>query len=76
MGERRVRISRLCNRAGLGLAAPFLALGVYLYFVSRGIADFDDRAEMVGAALAFPLAGGIVYLVARVTGWVWAELVD
>lgn len=76
MGERRVRINRLCNRVGLVLALPLAAFGVWLYFRAQGIADFDDRAEMTGAALAFPLAAGIVYLVARVTGWVFAELVD
>ena len=76
MGERRVRINRLCNRVGLVLALPLAAFGAYLYFQARGIADFDDRSEMIGAALAFPLAAGIVYLVARVVGWVFAELVD
>jgi hypothetical protein len=76
MGERRVRINRLCNRVGIVLALPLAVFGGYLYFQGQGITDADDRAEMIGAALAFPLAAGIVYLIARVAGWVFAELVD
>jgi hypothetical protein len=76
MAERRQRINRLCNRVGLALAVPLIAFGGYFYLQARSIADFDDRAEMVGAALAFPFAGAVVYLVCRVAGWVWAELVD
>jgi len=47
-----------------------------MYVQSWGIAGYDERMEMQGAATFYGVATMICYLASRAVGWFVAELVD
>ena len=74
MATRRQWIGKVCHRAGLALALPLVAFGIFLLWHAQGIADRDDHNEMLGAALMFLVAGPVLYGLSRIVGLIWAEL--
>lgn len=76
MGERRRRLNKICHRLGLGLAGVGFAVALCLVVAAQGEADADERAELMGTAIAWAGIGAIAYAGSRAGGWFVAELVD
>lgn len=76
MQERKNRINSVCQWIGLAIAVPLLGAGLCLAVQAQTIADRDERHELFGAAAVFPFAAIVLYLLARVVGWVVAELAN